>query len=122
MAEYQLGALEARFADLIWEHVPVTTAALVALCDRAFAWKRTTTYTVLRRLCDKGLFVTQKGTVTPLLSREEFYARQSRQYVNTAFQGSLPAFLAAFTGGRRLTAAEAAELRSLIENAGEDAP
>lgn len=122
MAEYQLGSMEAKFASLVWERAPLSTTELVKLCEGALNWKRTTTYTVLKRLCEKGLFETRNGTVSVLLDREEFYARQSRQYVDTAFQGSLPAFLAAFTGGRRLTAAEAAELRAMIEHAEEEKP
>lgn len=122
MAEYQLGAMESKFADLVWDHAPVSTTELVKLCGTELNWKRTTTYTVLKRLCEKGLFEAQNGTVTVLLGRKEFYARQSRQYVDRSFQGSLPAFLAAFTGGRRLTASEAAELRAMIENAEEEKP
>ena len=122
MAEYQLGTMESKFADLVWEHAPVTTTELVKLCEAELNWKRTTTYTVLKRLCDKGLFETKNGAVSVLLDREKFYACQSRQYVDMAFQGSLPAFLAAFTGGRRLTASEAVELRTMIENAEEETP
>lgn len=120
MTEYQIGSMESRFADLIWDRAPITTSDLIRLCEKELNWKRTTTYTVLKRLCEKGLFDTQNGIVRVLLSREEFYARQSRQYVNAAFQGSLPAFLAAFTGGRKLTAEEAAELRTMIEQAEEE--
>lgn len=122
MAELQLGEMEAKFAELIWTNAPIATVELVKRCEQALSWKRTTTYTVLKRLCEKGLFETANGTVSVVISREEFFARQSRQYVDTAFRGSLPAFLAAFTGGRRLTAAEAAELRALIAQAEEDAP
>lgn len=122
MAELQLGEMEAKFAELIWTNAPIATVELVKRCERTLSWKRTTTYTVLKRLCEKGLFETANGTVSVVISREEFFARQSRQYVDTAFRGSLPAFLAAFTGGRRLTAAEAAELRALIAQAEEDAP
>lgn len=120
MAEYQIGSMESRFADLIWDRAPITTSDLIRLCEKELNWKRTTTYTVLKRLCEKGLFDTQNGIVRVLLSREAFFARQSRQYVDTAFQGSLPAFLAAFTDGRRLTAEEAADLRALIERAEEE--
>ncbi|MBR7010211.1 MAG: BlaI/MecI/CopY family transcriptional regulator [Oscillospiraceae bacterium] len=122
MAELQLGEMETKFADIVWTNAPIATVELVKRCEQALSWKRTTTYTVLKRLCEKGLFDTANGTVSVVISREEFFARQSRQYVDTAFRGSLPAFLAAFTGGRRLTAAEAAELRALIAQAEEDAP
>ena len=120
MAEYQIGSMESRFADLIWNRAPIATSELIRLCEKELNWKRTTTYTVLKRLCEKGLFDTQNGIVRVLLSREEFYARQSRQYVNSVFHGSLPAFLAAFTGGRKLTAEEAAELHTMIEQAEEE--
>lgn len=119
MAEIQLGAVEARFADIIWEREPVSSTELTKAAAAAFAWKRTTTHTVLRRLCDKGLFQNENGTVTSLLSRQEFYARHSKKYVDETFQGSLPAFLAAFTSGKRLTAEEVAQLHQLIDKAGE---
>lgn len=121
MSELQLGLVEARFADLIWAYAPVTTSKLVDLATDAFGWKRTTTHTVITRLCEKGLFEKQNGVVTPRLSREDFYARQSRKYVEDTFSGSLPAFLAAFTAGRRLNREETAALRAMIDQA-EDAP
>jgi predicted transcriptional regulator len=119
MAEIQLGAVEARFADIIWEREPVTSTELTKLAAAEFTWKRTTTHTVLRRLCDKGLFQNKNGTVTSLVSRQEFYARHSKKYVEETFHGSLPAFLAAFTSGKRLTAEEVAQLHQLIDKAGE---
>ncbi len=119
MAEIQLGAVEARFADMIWEREPVTSAELIKLAAEKLTWKRTTTHTVLHRLCEKGLFQNNNGTVTSLLSRQEFYARHSKKYVDETFAGSLPAFLAAFTRGKRLTAEEIAEIRALIDKAGE---
>lgn len=119
MAEIQLGAVEARFADIIWEREPVTTAELVKLASEKLTWKRTTTHTVLRRLCDKGLFRNDNGVVTSLLSRQEFYALHSRKYVDETFAGSLPAFLAAFTSEKKLTAEEITEIRELIDKAGE---
>lgn len=117
MADIQLGVIESRFADIIWEHEPVTSTELVKLADSEFGWKRTTTHTVIKRLCEKGLFVNEKGTVTALVSREQFYSMQSRQFVEHSFGGSLPAFFAAFTKGRALSADEAAVIRRLIDEA-----
>lgn len=116
MAEIQLGVIEARFADMIWEHEPVTSSELVKLAADAFTWKRTTTHTVLKRLCDKGLFVNNNGTVTSLISRPQFHSMQSRKFVEDTFEGSLPAFLAAFTKNNALTPEEAAEIRKMIDN------
>lgn len=118
MSELQLGIVEAKFADLIWERVPVTSSELVKLCADRFQWKRTTTHTVLKRLCEKGLFDNNGGTVTARMSREEFYTRHSRQYVASTFGGSLPAFLAAFTGGGRLTEEERTQLQALLDRGG----
>lgn len=109
--------IEARFADMIWEHEPVTSSELVKLAAEAFTWKRTTTHTVLKRLCDKGLFENNKGSVTSLISRSQFYSMQSRKFVEDTFEGSLPAFIAAFTKNSTLTAQEAAEIRKMIDSA-----
>lgn len=117
MAEIQLGVIEARFADMIWEREPVTSSELVKLAEKAFSWKRTTTHTVLKRLCDKGLFENQKGTVTSVISRSQFYSMQSRRFVENTFDGSLPAFIAAFTKNSTLTPEEAAEIRQMIDRA-----
>lgn len=119
MAEIQLGAVEARFADIIWEREPVTSTELIKLAAAELTWKRTTTHTVLRRLCDKGLFQNNNGVVTSLLTRQEFYALHSKKYVDETFAGSLPAFFAAFTSEKKLTAEEIAEIRELIDKAGE---
>lgn len=115
MADLKLGAVEARFADLIWENEPLSSAALVKLSEENLSWKKSTTYTVLKRLCERGLFRNQRGTVTSLLSREEFYARQSEQFVEDAFSGSLPAFVAAFTRRKKLTEEEITQLQALID-------
>ena len=119
MAEIQLGAVEARFADIIREREPVTSGELIKQAADKLAWKRTTTHTVLHRLCEKGLFQNNNGVVTSLISRQEFYARHSKKYVDETFAGSLPAFLAAFTREKKLTAEEIAEIRALIDKAGE---
>lgn len=117
MQEIQLGVIEARYADMIWEHEPVTSSELVKLTAVEFNWKRTTAHNVLRRLCDKGLFRNDNGMVTAVISREEFYSLQSRKYVEDSFEGSLPAFIAAFTKGKSLTEEEAEEIYQLIDKA-----
>ncbi len=115
MSELQLGAVESRFAELIWEHAPLSSSELVKLCEAALSWKKSTTYTVLKRLCDKGIFQNDRGTVSALLSKEEFYARQSERFVEETFRGSLPAFLAAFTSRRTVKPEEIAQIRALID-------
>ena len=116
MADYHLGEIESIFADIIWSNAPLTSRLLAELAEQRLRWKRTTTSTVLKRLCDRGLFQNQGGTVTALVSREEFYARQSEQYVQDAFQGSLPAFLAAFGSRKQLNDAEIDEIQKLIDS------
>lgn len=115
MKEIQLGIIEAQFADLIWDHEPVTTSELVKIGEKVFQWRRTTTHTVVKRLCQKGLFVNSKGTVTSLISRPEFLSMQSRKFVEETFQGSLPAFIAAFTNKNTLSPEEAAQIRAMID-------
>ena len=116
MADWKLGTVEARFADLIWENEPITSGALAKLALEALDWKKTTAFTVLKRLCDRGIFQNDGGTVTSLISREEFYARQSEEYVRESFQGSLPAFLAAFGSRSKLSEQEIDELQRLIDD------
>lgn len=115
MEEYKLGVVESKFADIIWQHEPLPSRELVALCQLALNWKKPTTYTVLRKLCERGIFQNQDGLVTSLISREEFYARQSEKFVEETFDGSLPAFFAAFTKRKNLTQQELAEIRRLID-------
>ena len=115
--EIQLGVVESRFADIIWKNEPVTSSALVKLAGQELQWKRTTVHTVLRRLCDKGLFQNENGMVTSLVSREQFYALQSQKFVDDTFSGSLPAFLAAFSMGRKLTDAERELIQQIIDQA-----
>ena len=115
MADLELGEVQARFADLVWEQQPVSSGELVRMCKQEFGWKKSTTYTVLKKLCEKGLFINDGGTVKALVSREEYSSRRSTQFVAEAFGGSLPAFLAAFTSGRKLSASEADEIRRMID-------
>ena len=115
MPDHHLGEIEARFAEIIWENEPLSSRRLAELALEKLNWKRTTTYTVLKRLCDKGLFQNQGGTVTALVGREVFYARQSERFVEDTFQGSLPAFLAAFGSRKKLSDAEINQLQKIID-------
>lgn len=115
MKDIQMGAVEARFADIIWQNEPLSSSELAKLSEAELSWKKTTSYTVLKRLCDKGIFKNDKGTVTSLMSRERFYSVQSEKFVEDNFDGSLPAFLAAFTRSKRLSEKEVSELRRLVE-------
>lgn len=115
MEEIRLGVVEERFADIIWQHAPVSTKELVALCEKELNWKRTTTYTVLKKLCDRGIFVTENSVVTSRISKNEFHAIQSEKFVDETFHGSLPAFIAAFGSRKKLSAQELQEIRRMID-------
>ncbi len=115
----EMGVVESRFADIVWEHAPLTTGELVRLCAAELNWKRTTTYTVLKKLCGRGLFRLQDGTVTVLLTREDYRAGQSERFVSETFGGSLPAFVAAFARRKKLSPGEIEEIRRLIDSYGE---
>lgn len=120
MEQYKLGEMEQKFADLIWENAPVGSGELVKLCENAFAWKRTTTYTMLKRLCDRKIFANNSGTVNALMTREEFQAARGEQFINETFDGSLPRFLAAFSRRKKLSDREILELKKLIDTFEED--
>lgn len=120
MEEMKLGVVESRFADIIWTNEPLPSRELVALCQQELNWKKPTTYTVLRKLCERGIFQNADGLVSSVISREEFYAMQSEKFVEEAFDGSLPAFLAAFTRRKDLSAEEIAEIRRMIDAYGEE--
>lgn len=115
MENYTLGVVESRFADIVWEHAPLTTNELIRLCEQELEWKRTTTYTVLKKLSERGIFENKSGTVVVQIGREEFYARQSECYVDNSFRGSLPGFLAAFTSRRKLSQGEIEQLQQIID-------
>ena len=114
MSELTMGAIESRFAEMIWQREPVTSPELVKLAAQELDWKKSTTYTVLRRLCERGIFQNNNGVVTSLISKQDFYAAKSEQFVEETFSGSLPAFLAAFTTRKKLSDAEINELQELI--------
>ena len=120
MEEMKLGMVEAHFADIVWQHAPMTTKELVAVCEREFNWKRTTTYTVLKKLCERGIFATENSVVTALVSREEFYAIQSEKFVEDTYAGSLPAFIAAFASRKRPSEQELEEIRRMLDAFGKE--
>lgn len=120
MENTKLGTIESKFADMIWQNEPISTASLVRLCEKELDWKRTTTYTVLKRLSERGLFKNEKGTVTSLISKSDFYSMKTESFVNETFGGSLPAFLAAFTSRKKLSKEDIAEIRKLIDGYGEE--
>ena len=114
MSDFRMAAGELRFADLIWENEPVASGVLAKLALKTIGWKKTTAFTVLRRLCDRGLFQNDGGTVTSLMSREDYYAKHSQTYVEETFGGSLPAFLTAFTSQKNISEQELTELEKLV--------
>ena len=116
MNDWSLGVVESHFADIIWANQPLSTQNLVQLCESELQWKRTTTYTVLKKLCERGFFENAEGQVKVLVTREEYETRQTRQFVAETFDGSLPAFLAAFTKQKALSAEEIAEIRRMIDH------
>ena len=118
MDNRKLGTVETRFAELIWSYAPISSGELVKLCHQELEWKKSTTYTVLKKLCEQGLFRNEGGEVSAVISREEFYGMQSERFVEENFDGSLPAFLAAFTARKALSKKEIDEIRRMIESIG----
>ena len=116
MIEYTLGVVETKFAQIIWKNEPLPSGQLVKLCEAELNWKKPTTYTVLRKLCEKGIFQNSDGVVTSIVSEEEYYAMQSEKFVDETFDGSLPAFFAAFTQRKQLSESEIAEIRRMIDS------
>ncbi len=114
MSDLSLGVVEARFADIIWSNEPISSSDLRKKAEVLLGWKKSTTFTVLKRLCDKGLFINDGGVVTSLISKDKFQSLQSEKFVEETFQGSLPAFIAAFTRKKSLSAEDVKQLRELV--------
>lgn len=106
---------EYRFACIVWELEPVKMKELVAACNERLGWKRTTTYTVLKRLSQRRIFRMEDGVVTSLIGKEAVQLEESRSFVKDTFGGSLPAFVAAFVQGKALSAKEAEEIRRMLD-------
>ena len=115
MEHHQLCDSEYRFMEVVWDNAPLPSGRLVELCAQKLGWKKSTTYTVLKRLCDRGIFRNEGGTVTSLLSRADYDTAQSQQFVEESFSGSLPAFITAFTRRKKLSEDEITELQRLID-------
>lgn len=116
MIDIELGEVQAQFAEIIWNCEPVGSGELVKICEKELGWKKPTTYTVLRKLCEKGLFQNKGGTVTSIISREEFNFAKSERLVEDSYDGSLPAFLAAFTSRKKLSKKEINEIQKMIDD------
>ena len=119
MNDLKLCESDYRFMCIVWDNEPLSSKKLVDLCSETLGWKKSTTYTVLRRLCDRGIFQNNDGTVTSLISKQDFYAVQSEQFVKETFEGSLPAFIAAFTSRKTLSPEEVSQIREMIDSYGE---
>lgn len=115
MDDYRLGMVESQFAELIWANEPITSGDLVKLCAKELQWKKSTTYTVLKKLCEKGLFQNHNGTVTALVSQKAYLSSQSKRFVCDTFSGSLPAFIAAFAETEGLTDGDISQIRRMID-------
>ena len=113
--DMEIGEVQERFANLVWDHEPIPSGQLVKLCEQELNWKKPTTYTVLRKLCEKGLFKNENGLVSVVMTQEQFYAARSEQFVEDAFDGSLPAFITAFTSRKKLSVAEVDEIQRMID-------
>lgn len=122
MDDTRLGAVESQFADIIWKNAPLSSRDLVKLCQQQLEWKKSTTYTVLKKLCDRGIFQNEDGIVTPLVSRQEFHARQSQRFVEETFHGSLPAFISAFASGKTLSPQDVSDIRRMLDEYGKENP
>ena len=116
MEELKLGTVESKFADIIWENEPISSGQLVKLCGQQLDWKKSTTYTMLKRLCERGLFQNEKGMVSALMTKEEFGAAQSEKIIEESFDGSLPAFIAAFTSRKKLSPDYVNQIQKMIDS------
>ena len=115
MKYYKLAETEEKFAELIWQNEPIGSGDLVKLSEKEMNWKKSTTYTVLKKLCEKGIFQNENAVVSSLISKDEYYAKQSIRFVEDTFGGSLPKFLTSFISGKKFSNNQAEELKRLID-------
>lgn len=107
---------EYRFCEILWENEPVTSSELVRLCRERLEWKKSTTYTVIRRPSERGVLKSEDAVVTSLVSREDAQSAESTEVVERTFSGSLPSFIAAFTRKKNLSRQEIDEIQKIIDN------
>lgn len=115
MKNNMLSESEMAFARLIWENEPIRSGELVKLCEEKFGWKKSTTYTVLKNLCNVGIFKNEKAVVTSLVSQEKYLEQESTTIVNNRFDGSISKFVTAFTGRKKMSEKQIQELKKIIE-------
>ena len=115
MKDLKLYDAEFKFAGIVWDNEPIKSGELARLCEKVLGWKRTTTYTVLKKLCDRGILNNDNSTVTSLVPRDVVLRYESRAVMDKTFGGSLPAFIAAFLSGGKLSEREAEELKNIID-------
>lgn len=110
---------EYRFLSILWEHEPIASPALVALCNQSLGWKKSTTYTVIKKLTDKGIVKSENTIVSSLVTKDEVDQKESEELLQRTSNGHIPTFLAAFLKDRKLTKAEADRIRQIIDTAEE---
>ncbi len=115
MIDYKLGEVEMRFVDIIWNNEPLSSGELVKLAELELSWKKSTTYTILRKLCGKGILLNANSEVTSLITKEEYNAMQSEKFVDDIFSGSLPEFLTSFSRRKKLSNKEINEIQQFID-------
>ena len=120
MEDIRLGVVEEEFANIIWENEPLSSGDLVKLCQEKLEWKKSTTYTVLKKLCERGIFQNENSVVISIITKAEYYAIKSESFVENTFEGSLPAFIAAFTKRKKLSVEEIVQIKSIIDKYGEE--
>ena len=114
-----LGVAQMRFAEILWREAPLGSGELVKICEKELNWKKSTTYTVLRKLCEQGIFQNKDGVITVLITKENFIANRTENFIEETLDGSLPAFLAAFTQRKQLSPEDIAKLQEMIDHYGE---
>ena len=115
MKKIELGEVQTKFAEIVWEKEPIQSGELVKICDAELNWKKSTTYTVVRKMCEKGYITNENATVTVLIPKEQAQREESQYFVDRTFDGSLPSFVAAFLGGKKISGEDAKKLKKMID-------